>query len=408
MAPKIATYSFRRDTLPEAVIMTRASTRKGEILINDPPYDSEHASSWYPELLIPYKMQGVNYAFMGPCPKKEFLPQKLVGFFPTSKFSKLLNTEDKALDLGFLKSVARPFRSSPPSTASTLEPYTKWLDRVQSAKGEIWKQQGIFDLIQISRKPIRYNHAMLLASIYFWESSTNTFQIPCGMITPTLFEVAAITGLRPTGQTYDPTKFKDQKSIFDTNSTSFSAFIDEHMGEDDVTDWEHITFLTCWLTFFVFCSGSVQVAVRFITLAIKLHKQEDICLSKLILASLYESLNIARVEIQMGFIPTEKLLVSGPMWLLQFWLNATFEPKMKLGVPDTMPRAVEGIRLNLLTPEDKDLSAADAFNFYFKMFSQQKQFVSTMAPFATRRYGPELFRRSFPPTKSEEEAVLSH
>ena len=132
MAPKVATYSFRRDTLPEAVIMTRASTRKGEILINDPPYDSERASSWYPELLIPYKMQGVTYAFMGPCPKKEFLPQNLNGFFPTSKFSKPLNTEDKALDLGFLKSVARHFRSSPPSTATTLDPYTKWLDRVQS------------------------------------------------------------------------------------------------------------------------------------------------------------------------------------------------------------------------------------------------------------------------------------
>ena len=72
----------------------------------------------------------------------------------------------------------------------------------------------------------------------------------------------------------------------------------------------------------------------------------------------------------MGAIPTEKLLVSGPMWQLQFWLNATFEPKMKLGIPATMPRVVEGIRLNLLTPKDKDLSNIDAFNFYFKMFSQ--------------------------------------
>ena len=83
--------------------MTKALTRKGEILINDPPYDYERASSWYPELLIPYKMQGVTYAFMGPCPKVEYLPQKLDGFFPSSKFSKPLNSEDKTLDLGFLK-----------------------------------------------------------------------------------------------------------------------------------------------------------------------------------------------------------------------------------------------------------------------------------------------------------------
>ena len=144
------------------------------------------------------------------------------------------------------------------------------------------------------------------------------------------------------------------------------------MGEGEVTDWEHIAFLTCWLTFFVFCSGSVSVAVRFITLAIKIHKQENLCLNKLLLASLYESLNVARIDIQMKVLPAEKLLIAGPIWLLQLWLNATFEPKMKLGIPDTMPRAVEGIRLNLLTPEDKELSPADAFNFYFKMFSQQK------------------------------------
>src|ERR1044072_4089580 len=106
MAPKIATYSFHHNTVPEAVVLTKAQTRKGEILINDPPYDSERSSDWYQELLIPYKMHGVTYAFMGLCPKKEFLPQKLDGFFPTSKFSKSLNTEDKSLDLGFLNSAA--------------------------------------------------------------------------------------------------------------------------------------------------------------------------------------------------------------------------------------------------------------------------------------------------------------
>src|ERR1044072_2473822 len=42
------------------------------------------------------------------------------------------------------------------------------------------------------------------------------------------------------------------------------------------------------------------------------------------------------------------------------------------------------------------------------MLSQQKQFVSTMAPFASRNYGPEWFRRRFPPTNSEEEAESYH
>src|ERR1044072_7515299 len=53
MAPKIATYSFRHDTLAAAVVMKKASIEKGEIHIKDPPYDSENAASWYPELHIP-------------------------------------------------------------------------------------------------------------------------------------------------------------------------------------------------------------------------------------------------------------------------------------------------------------------------------------------------------------------
>ncbi|XP_050899026.1 uncharacterized protein LOC127105856 [Lathyrus oleraceus] len=38
---------------------------------------------------------------------------------------------------------------------------------------------------------------MLLASLYFWDSTYNTFHLPCGMVTPTLFDAAAIVGLHP-------------------------------------------------------------------------------------------------------------------------------------------------------------------------------------------------------------------
>ncbi|GAU34569.1 hypothetical protein TSUD_29150 [Trifolium subterraneum] len=51
----------------------------------------------------------------------------------------------------------------------------------------------------------KYQQEMIIAALHFFESSTNTFQFECGMMTPTLFDVAAITGLPLTGDTYDPT-----------------------------------------------------------------------------------------------------------------------------------------------------------------------------------------------------------
>src|ERR1044072_6654331 len=95
-------------------------------------------------------------------------------------------------------------------------------------------------MIQLTRKEIIYNHEMLLASIHFWESSTNTFQLPCCMITPTLFDIAAITSLRPTAKVFDPTKIKNPREIFDFKGTGLNSFLAENMGtEVYVSDQEH-------------------------------------------------------------------------------------------------------------------------------------------------------------------------
>src|ERR1044072_6249394 len=137
----------------------------------------------------------------------------------------------------------------------------------------------------------------------------------------------------------------------------------------EVSDQEHIAFLTYWLNFFVLCSSSLQVTVGSSNLAIQLHKREDICLGKLVLASLYESLNAASFDIKMSKIPNEYLLTSGPLCLLQFWLNATFQHKINQEVPFTTPRDVEGFCLRDITSVDVDMLPTDAFNKWFGMFS---------------------------------------
>ncbi|PNX75439.1 hypothetical protein L195_g031375 [Trifolium pratense] len=57
---------------------------------------------------------------------------------------------------------------------------------------------------QLSRTGLKYQQEMIIVVLHFFESSTNTFHFECGMMTPTLFDVAAITGLLPIGDTYDP------------------------------------------------------------------------------------------------------------------------------------------------------------------------------------------------------------
>lgn len=98
------------------------------------------------------------------------------------------------------------------------------------------------------------------------------------MVTPTLFDIAAITWLKPTENTYDP----DVKS-------------------DD--------------------------SIAFSTLANQLHSGHDVCLSEMIMSSLYKSLSDSVDQLK-NLGEKGNLLLYGPFWLLQLWLNATFEASL--------------------------------------------------------------------------------
>lgn len=164
---------------------------------------------------------------------------------------------------------SRVFRSMP--TPGNKD-YLAWLDRVQSKHQVQWKTAGLFDAIQISRHAHMVNPCMLLSSLYFWEGSTNTFQLPSGMLTPTLFDVASITGLSPLGEIFNPTHSNETKFSF--KRPSLKLYIADHHVKysDEVSDEEHIAFLTLWLYYYVFCPVSLQIAKSFTPLAIQLHE----------------------------------------------------------------------------------------------------------------------------------------
>ena len=88
---------------------------------------------------------------------------------------------------------------------------------------------------------------MLGPVFYFWNKTTNTLQLSYGMISPTLFELAAITDLWPTGKIihFDLVPDYVKAYNFDDSELSYSAFIRNNMGPPStiISDDEHVAFL---------------------------------------------------------------------------------------------------------------------------------------------------------------------
>lgn len=107
------------------------------------------------------------------------------------------------------------------------------------------------------------------------------------MLTPTLFDVEAITGMNPLGKTFTPTAETGNGFVFEC--FSFKKFIIDHHDKktQEVSDQENIAFLTLWLSYYVLYSGYFQIAKKYIPLEIHLHEGRNISLAKLILANLY-------------------------------------------------------------------------------------------------------------------------
>ena len=61
------------------------------------------------------------------------------------------------------------------------------------------------------------------------------------MLTPTLLDVAALTGLRPNDETFDPANTSDNID-FDPIELSFTKFIEKNIEEGETSSVEHVVF----------------------------------------------------------------------------------------------------------------------------------------------------------------------
>lgn len=263
-------------------------------------------------------------------------------------------------------------------------------------------------MIQLSCVGFTYCPNFLVSSIYFWEGSTNSFHFPFGMLTPTLFDVVEITGLRPTGDSFKPTTADESVIQFDKEAASFTKYIEcfHKKQVSSVSDEEHIAFLALWVSKYVFCCCYVKVAKRFIALAHQLHQGRDMCLSELIMGFLYESLSKWATFMPLDpKKPNNNYFLAGPFWLLQLWLNATFSRRLHIHLTDAYEvafdqRTTEGRRLFAMTPKDQDLTLEEALKKYLLLFFRCTKFTPHLAPFTFRTHGPEWFTRAFPPKYS--------
>ncbi|KAL5122913.1 hypothetical protein HKD37_02G003610 [Glycine soja] len=381
----------------------------GEKVIPEPQGDAEHTEIWESEVMIPFAVERTVYAFGGPLPDQESLSSSMNKVFPCYPTCEPRIFDSEPYNFNCLSKPHKLFRSAP---SIAHRDYIPWLDRVEQAYEDFWKTYGIFDLIQFSRFGPEYRPEMLIAAMHFFESSTNTFQFKCGMMTPTLLDVAALTGLRPNGETYDPTKSSDNiKLVYKENT--FSKYIAEHKGsvEEEVSDEEHVAFLTLWLSHYVFCTKSLQVAKRFIPMAIQIHEGQSFGFGRLLLAVLYESLGEACDDLKKSK-DGSSFLVSGPMWLLQLWLNATFEQEMGLIIPqdyaeEVANRSIEGQRALRLTPKTFDQNPQKLFLKYMKIFLSFDKFLPQHAPFISREVGPAWFTDYFPAVDPDNEEEVN-
>jgi len=131
--------------------------------------------------------------------------------------------------------------------------------------------------------------------------------------------VPTIIGLSKIGENFDPTIVSEENSFgFETKKATYGIYLTEHCISDtnEVSDQEHITFLTFWLSNFVFCTSSLQVDKSFIGMTIQLHEGCKFCLGKLNLGSLYESVGYGD-QLMQYLAKGKSLVLSGPLWLFQ-------------------------------------------------------------------------------------------
>ncbi|CAL5328053.1 unnamed protein product [Camellia sinensis] len=261
------------------------------------------------------------------------------------------------------------------------ENWTNWVDRVADAKGDLWKEIGIYDAIMLSKIRIEIDKHLFFNALFFWSVPTNSFHLHCGMMSPTILDIAALTGLHLHGEEVSAV-FSTAKSpcsiSYSKTMTAYDKFIDLSIDPNGVTEDEHVRFLVMWLNKFLFCNASHKITKDYTGLAISLAAGRKLALAPLVLSHLYRVLA--------EFLNRKFLNTDGPFWLLHLWLQAYFPEIGPIIVPwNDAPTC--GFIYALSTPRPKTFE--ECFTFFYSECVSRTPIQYT--PFSSRTRGPDWF-----------------
>jgi len=129
---------------------------------------------------------------------------------------------------------------------SNKEQFIIWKRRLEALKEKQWKKLHIYDLIQLSDHPVHaYNYFLISSFLKFGESNTYSLHILYGMLSPTLFEVVAIIGLKPTEVDFVLSLVPRNLVCIDNSKPTYNQFIATNMKEiGEISVEEHVALLT--------------------------------------------------------------------------------------------------------------------------------------------------------------------
>ncbi|XP_059637842.1 uncharacterized protein LOC132279816 [Cornus florida] len=305
-------------------------------------------------------------------------PSSLSEFYPLPEkklpFSQKFEAEDSKGPFFYIRSWHIPNQD-----------WIDWVDRVEAEKGDLWKELDIYDAIMFSKVKVSIDKPLLFSSLFFWSVSTNAFHFRCGMMSPTIQDVCFLTGLRPHGEEIHPLLFNPHIAYdYPTKDaatgtrhiSSYSHFLSVCKGTGPVTLTEHIAFLIYWLNKCMFRGPAGAITKDFTQVAIALASGQKLALAPLVLSHLYRAIH--------DFIAVNFATGAGPLWLLQFWLQAYFP---ELG-PQINPYAdVPLYGYHYLAAQPKSQSFAACFCYFYDqaIYRSPMQFI----PFLPRTKGPK-------------------
>jgi hypothetical protein len=186
-----------------------------------------------------------------------------------------------------------------------------WYNRVAKTYQLTWETIGIADALFLSLSPLEKNENLMKIIGYFWSDALNCFLFGHGPMTPTLLDVAMITGLDISSSC--PSSFRLPEVPFKLSSktecTNWGVYLNQHIKtKGPVTKKEHTPFLNLWLEHFLFYGPSLASTKNYLPLAYELAKDNTVGLGKLFLGEVYRYLHL----MSLSLLIQKKLRTGGP------------------------------------------------------------------------------------------------